>query len=103
MRKDEEMNRFMAMSPKHRECEKRKAKREKWPLFYFRFSLFRSGAAPLRLCGKAVWQFLREVSGENDYGRYRTRMLAIGERPLSAEDFYVEKLRRIYSRPNRCC
>ena len=50
-----------------------------------------------------IWAYLREVSGENDYSRYQARTLARGERPLSAQAFYLEKLRRSYSRPNRCC
>jgi len=52
---------------------------------------------------KTLWEFLREVCGENDYARYRARALALGEPLLSPQDFYAEKLRRTYSRPNRCC
>ena len=50
-----------------------------------------------------IWAYLREVSGENDYARYQARARARGERPLSPESFYLEKLFRTYSRPNRCC
>jgi len=50
-----------------------------------------------------VWQYLREVSGENDYARYRARALAQGIAPLSPGEFYVAQLRRKYSRINRCC
>ena len=50
-----------------------------------------------------VWQYLREVSGENDYARYRTRALAQGTAPLSPGDFYLAQLARKYSRINRCC
>jgi len=52
---------------------------------------------------REIWAFLREVSGENDYDRYRARALAQGEPLLSPEDFYLDKLRRTYSRPHRCC
>lgn len=52
---------------------------------------------------RGIWAFLREVSGENDYPRYRARALAGGEPPLSPQEFYAEELRRKYSRPHRCC
>jgi len=52
---------------------------------------------------KSVWSFLREASGENDYQRYCTRAGARGESPLSADDFYLSRLERKYSRPSRCC
>ena len=57
----------------------------------------------LRQLFRTLWAYLREVSGENDYARYQARARARGERPLSPEAFYLEKLRRNYSRPNRCC
>ncbi|HEY6292609.1 MAG TPA: CstA-like transporter-associated (seleno)protein [Terriglobia bacterium] len=52
---------------------------------------------------KTLWHFLREVSGENDYPRYRDRALARGESPLSPVRFYLSRLEHKYSRPNRCC
>jgi uncharacterized short protein YbdD (DUF466 family) len=50
------------------------------------------------------WRGLRQWSGDSAYETY----LACAERqraekPLSADEFYVEQLNRKYSRPNRCC
>jgi Selenoprotein, putative len=50
-----------------------------------------------------LWEYLREASGENDYARSRARALEQGAEILSPGDFYEEKLREKYSRPNRCC
>ncbi len=52
---------------------------------------------------RTAWRLLREASGEDDYRRYCNYILARGEEPLSADEFYLQKLRRKYSRPNRCC
>lgn len=52
---------------------------------------------------KSFWNYLREVSGENDYARYRLRMSAEGRRALSKREFYDQRQREKYSRPNRCC
>ena len=52
---------------------------------------------------KAVWRFILEAVGENDYGRYRARALARGETPLEERAFYLAKVEEKYSRPNRCC
>lgn len=54
------------------------------------------------LLGK-LWNYLREVSGENDYARYCARVRNLGGQPLSARAFYIEKLNRKNSRPTRCC
>ena len=63
------------------------------------------GASMTRLLtlARAAWEYLREVSGENDYSRYRALVEARGEEPLTPQEFYVENLQREYSRPNRCC
>jgi hypothetical protein len=52
---------------------------------------------------RALWQYLRESAGENDYEHYRTRALARGESPAEAAEFYISRLEHKYSRPNRCC
>ncbi|MGA8184880.1 MAG: YbdD/YjiX family protein [Terriglobia bacterium] len=52
---------------------------------------------------KSVWNYLREVSGENDYVRYCARMAAEGDDPVSQRDFYEHRQQDKYSRPNRCC
>jgi hypothetical protein len=50
-----------------------------------------------------LWEFLREVAGENDYLRYRNNTVARGEEPLSPQEFYLQQLKRRYSRIYRCC
>lgn len=52
---------------------------------------------------KAFLNYLREVSGENDYARYRMRMSAEGLRAVSRREFYDQRQQEKYSRPNRCC
>ena len=52
---------------------------------------------------RAFWNYLREVSGENDYARYRARVIAEGRDPVSRREFYDQRQREKYSRPNRCC
>jgi len=57
----------------------------------------------LQSIARIVWQYLRELSGENDYARYRARALGQGSRPMSPDEFYLWQLRQKYSRINRCC
>ena len=38
---------------------------------------------------RMLWEYLREVAGENDYLRYRNNTLARGEEPLSPQEFYT--------------
>jgi len=52
---------------------------------------------------RMLWEYLREVAGENDYLRYRNNTLARGEAPLSAQEFYLWQLQRRFSRINPCC
>lgn len=52
---------------------------------------------------RTVWKFTLELVGENDYSRYRDRLLRRGETPLPPDAFYLSNLERKYSRPNRCC
>jgi hypothetical protein len=52
---------------------------------------------------RAVWQYLREISGEEDYPRYRARVVAQGGAPLGPDAFYLVQLRKKYSGVNRCC
>ena len=52
---------------------------------------------------KSFWNYLREVSGENDYARYYARMVAEGCAPVSKRKFYELRQQEKYSRPNRCC
>jgi hypothetical protein len=52
---------------------------------------------------RTAWQYLREISGEKDYPRYRARVMSRGEVPLSPDAFYLVRLHEKYSRINRCC
>ena len=52
---------------------------------------------------KSFWNYLREVSGENDYARYCVQRAAEGSNPVSRREFYEERQQEKYSRPNRCC
>jgi len=52
---------------------------------------------------RALWHYVREGAGENDYEHYRIRALARGESPADAVEFYISRLEDKYSRPNRCC
>jgi hypothetical protein len=52
---------------------------------------------------RAVWQYFREISGEEDYPRYRARVVAQGGAPLAPDAFYLVQLRKKYSGVNRCC
>jgi uncharacterized short protein YbdD (DUF466 family) len=66
---------------------------------------------------RKVWWWLRQVSGDAAYENYlrslarraprrsraAARECAGGERPLSAEEFYLDALRRRYSGVSRCC
>jgi len=52
---------------------------------------------------KGLWNYLREVSGENDYARYRARMIAECCIPMTKREFYEQRQQDKYSRPNRCC
>ncbi len=52
---------------------------------------------------RTAWRLLREASGEDDYRRYCTYVFARGDEPLSADEFYLQKLRQKYSQASRCC
>jgi hypothetical protein len=53
------------------------------------------------IAGRA-WSWLRAVSGDDAYEVYVSRPGRRGAAPTRAE-FYVDGLRRKYSRLNRCC
>ena len=53
---------------------------------------------------RRAWQGLREWSGDAAYEKYVQCTLRMGGgKPLTPAEFYVEQLKRRYSRPNRCC
>lgn len=58
------------------------------------------------------WSWLRQVSGDAAYENYLGSIRRLGlcpsgaspaPKPLSAEEFYLDALRRHYSSINRCC
>jgi hypothetical protein len=55
----------------------------------------------LRVVLRVLWHRLREWSGDAAYETYRAR--AGAGQPLDRKAFYLDSLRRRYSRPNRCC
>jgi hypothetical protein len=50
---------------------------------------------------RVLWQRLREWSGDAAYETYLARTSGGGN--LGREAFYLDSLRRRYSRPTRCC
>ncbi len=53
---------------------------------------------------RRVWLGLREWCGDAAYEKYVRCVKRVGGgEPVTAEEFYVEELKRKYSRPNRCC
>lgn len=50
-----------------------------------------------------AWQGLREWSGDAAYEKYAQCAVRGGAKQLTPAEFYVEQLKRKYSRPNRCC
>jgi uncharacterized short protein YbdD (DUF466 family) len=54
---------------------------------------------------RSLWRGLREWCGDAAYERYlASRATRVsGQTPLSAREFYLERVNRRYSRPNRCC
>jgi uncharacterized short protein YbdD (DUF466 family) len=54
---------------------------------------------------RAVWRGLREWCGDAAYERYLSSRATRNstQQPLTAAEFYVERVNRRYSRPNRCC
>ena len=55
---------------------------------------------------RKIWRGVREWCGDAAYERYlrsRAQRKTTPQCTLSAEEFYVEQLKRRYSHPNRCC
>lgn len=52
---------------------------------------------------RALWSWLRAVSGDSAYESYVRRARPKGAALLSREAFYLETLRRRYSTIDRCC
>ncbi len=52
---------------------------------------------------RALWSWLRAVSGDSAYESYVRRARPQGAALLSREAFYLETLSRRYSTIDRCC
>jgi Selenoprotein, putative len=54
---------------------------------------------------RTVWRGLREWCDDAAYERYLSSRAtrASAQAPLTAQEFYVERVNRRYSRPSRCC
>ena len=52
---------------------------------------------------RVLWEYLREASGENDYARYQSHVLTLGQEPMTLQAFYHLRWEHKYSRPSRCC
>lgn len=54
---------------------------------------------------RTAWRGLREWCGDAAYERYLSSRATRSstQTPLTAQQFYVERVNRRYSRPNRCC
>ena len=50
-----------------------------------------------------LWSWLRQVSGDAAYENYLRHATASGLPPLARRQFYLDSVRREYSRPSRCC
>ena len=50
-----------------------------------------------------AWNYVRTVMGDQAYERYLEVASRRGEAPLSAQEFYVESVKRRYSTISRCC
>jgi len=60
----------------------------------------RRGVAALR----AIWKWIREVSGDDAYERYlKIQDNNSGEQRLTEAEYYCQYLERKYTRPSRCC
>lgn len=57
----------------------------------------------LRKLLRGLWNYLREVSGENDYARYCEHVLKHGGGPMTRQAFYLQQHEDKNSHPNRCC
>lgn len=53
--------------------------------------------------GTAFWHWLRGFAGDTAYEGYLRHAGACPGPRLTAEQFYLENMKRKYTRPNRCC
>ena len=56
----------------------------------------------LAILSARAWAWLRAVSGDDAYEAYVAGLAPPGAAP-TRQEFYLDRLRRQYSRINRCC
>ena len=52
---------------------------------------------------ESLWLFLRAVVGDLAYETYADRARRSSQPVMTREEFYLDSLRRRYSRVSRCC
>lgn len=52
---------------------------------------------------REAWDYVRAVMGDRAYETYLETATRQGAIPLSAEDFYLDSVKRRYSTISRCC
>jgi len=63
----------------------------------------RSAARHFASAFSGVWNYVRAIMGDQAYERYLEVVKRQGQTPLSAQEFYVDSLKRRYSTVSRCC
>jgi uncharacterized short protein YbdD (DUF466 family) len=63
----------------------------------------RAACCPAAAWFRRVWAALRAWSGDSAYETYVARARVLGVVPVSAQDFYLEAVRKRYSNVGRCC
>jgi uncharacterized short protein YbdD (DUF466 family) len=56
-----------------------------------------------REAAAALRSWLRGATGAQKYESYLRHTSKCGQKPLSEHEFYLDDVKRKYSRPNRCC
>jgi len=52
---------------------------------------------------RSLWELARELCGDRAYSRYRDHVRGCGGQPMTAQEFYLWRIRQKYSYPGRCC
>jgi uncharacterized short protein YbdD (DUF466 family) len=62
-----------------------------------------SAAAGLQRAASSLGQWLRGATDAQKYENYLRHAKKQGDQPLTEQEFYLDDMRRKYSKPNRCC
>jgi hypothetical protein len=67
-----------------------------------------SNGRAVHVAFRRVWWWLRQVTGDSSYENYllsaaRRHCSDCPDLKLGPREFYLDQLRRRYSRPSRCC